>query len=407
MQKAIRQVKIMATKDEVLRLLQENSEVYISGQEMAETLHVTRAAVWKAIKSLEKEGCAIEAVTNRGYRLGRAPDAIDAPYIERSLRELGLNVRVIFKEETGSTNEDARGALRDWISAGNSEGDSMGNSTDDSVGDPAGKQRAVLVIADKQNAGRGRRGRDFYSPLGTGLYMSLAMGNVQEVLKMAKVTAVAAVAVATAADETVFGGTDRTKIKWVNDIYLDEKKVCGILSEAFMPMEDEGDGCVVVGIGINVYEPAGGFPDDIDNKAGALITMHASSKAPVDGSGSEDRKVNGYVAEDRNGNKLSVADEVTDNPGRTGLRSVLASRVIANFFKYMENPGLSLHKYREKSYLTGYEVMINDFRNEQKDEKNKTAKAVEIDDECRLVVEYPDGRREALSSGEVSVVKSR
>ena len=132
----------------------------------------------------------------------------------------------------------------------------MGNSVDDSggdhTGDPAGKQRAVLVIADKQNAGRGRRGRDFYSPPGTGLYMSLAMGNVQEVLKMAKVTAVAAVAVATAADETVFGGTDRTKIKWVNDIYLDEKKVCGILSEAFMPMEDEGDGCVVVGIGINV-----------------------------------------------------------------------------------------------------------------------------------------------------------
>ena len=405
----------MATKDEVLRLLQEKNEEYISGQEMAETLHVTRAAVWKAIKSLEKEGCAIEAVTNRGYRLGRALDAIDAPYIERSLRESGLNVKVIFKEETGSTNEDARGALRDWVSAGGSEGDSIGNSTDDSignstddsVGDPAGKQRAVLVIADKQNAGRGRRGRDFYSPPGTGLYMSLALGNVQEVLKMAKVTAVAAVAVATAADETVFGGTDRTKIKWVNDIYLDEKKVCGILSEAFMPMEDEGDGCVVVGIGINVYEPVGGFPYDIDNKAGALITIHASSKAPVDGSGSEDRKVNGYIAEDRNGNELSVADEVTDNPGRTGLRSVLASRVIANFFKYMENPGLSLHKYREKSYLTGYEVIINDFRNEQKDGKNKTAKVIGIDDECRLVVEYPDGRREALSSGEVSVVKSR
>ena len=405
----------MATKDEVLRLLQEKNEEYISGQEMAETLHVTRAAVWKAIKSLEKEGCAIEAVTNRGYRLGRALDVIDAPYIERSLRESGLNVKVIFKEETGSTNEDARGALRDWVSAGGSEGDSMGgsmgNSVDDSggdhTGDPAGKQRAVLVIADKQNAGRGRRGRDFYSPPGTGLYMSLAMGNVQEVLKMAKVTAVAAVAVATAADETVFGGTDRTKIKWVNDIYLDEKKVCGILSEAFMPMEDEGDGCVVVGIGINVYEPAGGFPDDIDNKAGALITIHASSKDTVDGSGTEDRKVNGYVAEDRNGNELSVADEVTDNPGRTGLRSVLASRVIANFFKYMENPGLSLHKYREKSYLTGYEVIINDFRNEQKDGKNKTAKVIGIDDECRLVVEYPDGRREALSSGEVSVVKSR
>ena len=383
----------MATKDEVLRLLQEKNEEYISGQEIADRLHVTRAAVWKAIKSLEKEGCAIEAVTNRGYRLGRSPDAIDASYIERSLRESGLNVRVIFKEETGSTNEDARLALREWVSSGSS----AGNSTDDSVGDPEGRMRAVLVIADKQNAGRGRRGRNFYSPPGTGLYMSLAMGNVQEVLKMAKVTAVAAVAVATAADETVFGGTDRTKIKWVNDIYIGEKKVCGILSEAFMPMEDEGDGCVVVGIGINVYEPAGGFPDDIDNRAGALITLHASSDDTVDESGTEDRS----------GNESSREGEATENSGRTGLRSVLASRVIANFFKYMAAPELSLKKYREKSNLTGHEVMINDFRNEQKDGKNKTAKAVEIDDECRLVVEYPDGRREALSSGEVSVVKSR
>ncbi|MBQ7587890.1 MAG: biotin--[Lachnospiraceae bacterium] len=401
----------MATKDEVLRLLQENSEVYISGQEMADRLHVTRAAVWKAIKALEKEGCAIEAVTNRGYRLGRAPDAIDAPFIERSLRESGLNVRVIFKEETGSTNEDARSALRDWVSAGdpvgNSENSSMGNSSDDPADDPARRQRAVLVIADKQNAGRGRRGRDFYSPPGTGLYMSLAMGNVQEVLKMARVTAVAAVAVADAVDETVFDGDDRTAIKWVNDIYIGEKKVCGILSEAFLPMEDEEDGCVVVGIGINVYEPTGGFPEDIDNRAGALITLHESSEGAVDGSGTENRNGKESVAEARSGNESSGEGGVTVDPGRTGLRSVLASRVIAGFFKYMAAPELSLKKYREKSNLIGHEITINDFRNEAKDRPDKTAVVIEIDDECRLVVEYPDGRREALSSGEVSVVKSR
>ncbi len=386
----------MATKDEVLRLLQEKSEVYISGQEMADRLHVTRAAVWKAIKSLEKEGCAIEAVTNRGYRIGRVLDAIDAPYIERSLRESGLNVRVIFKEETGSTNEDARSALRDWVSAGGSMGNSVDDSGGDHTGDPAGKQRAVLVIADKQNAGRGRRGRDFYSPPGTGLYMSLAMGNVQDVLKTAKITAVAAVAVADAVDETVYEGSDRTGIKWVNDIYIGEKKVCGILSEAFLPMEDEGDGCVVVGIGINVYEPVGGFPDDIDNKAGALFPQHTQHSGNVNICSTENRTTITSVL----GN--GQPDVLTGS----GLRSVLASRVIAGFFRYMASPELSLKKYREKSNLIGHEITINDFRNEQKGRPDKTARVIEIDDECRLVVEYPDGSREALSSGEVSVIKA-
>lgn len=342
----------MAVKEEVLSLLEVNRTGFVSGQEIADRLKVTRAAVWKAIKALEKDGCAIEAVTNRGYRLGRPLDAIDASFIERSLKETGLNIAVIYKEETGSTNEDALAALRDGISDRNKQ-----------------DYRGVLVIADKQNAGRGRRGRDFYSPKGTGLYMSIAIPDAQKLLKTVKLTAIAAAAVAEAIDEQVFNGVETAMIKWVNDIYLVEKKVCGILCEAFLPMEDEDLGCIVAGIGINVHAPSGDFPQDIKDKAGYLIDN----------------------------------DAVPDNNIVPGLRSRLAAAAIRRLFHYINEPDGALNVYRSRSNLTGCTVRINSFASNGED---KEALVKGIDDEYRLLVEYPDGSREALSSGEVSVIKN-
>ena len=343
----------MAVKDEILSLLEENRDGFVSGQEIADRLNVTRAAIWKAIKALEKDGYDIEAVTNRGYRLGRTPDIIDAAYIEAALKEAGLNVRVIYKDETGSTNEDALAALRDGIPDGSRQDD-----------------EAVLVIADKQNAGRGRRGRDFYSPKGTGLYMSLALPDVQRLLKTVKLTAIAATAVAEAIDEQVFNGAETTLIKWVNDIYLGDKKVCGILCEAFLPMEDEDRGCIVAGIGINVQAPSGDFPQDIKDKAGYLID---DDTVPADN---------------------------TDQ----GLRSRLAAAVIKRLYHYIDEPDNALSVYRNRSNLMGCTVRINSFASNGED---KEALVKGIDDEYRLLVEYPDGSREALSSGEVSVIKNR
>ena len=276
-------------------------------------------------------------------------DTIDPIYIENRLRSTVSGIRVVFKDETGSTNEDAMSMLTEGTGP-------------------------VLVIADKQLKGRGRRGRDFYSPKGTGLYFSLAMPGAKELMETGKVTATAAVAVATAIDEAVFSGTSTSLIKWVNDIYLGGKKVCGILTEARLPVLSEAGndtkddkGCVVVGIGVNVYEPEGGFPEGIADKAGYLIP----------------------------------ADKAGDSPM---LRSGLAAGIVRNFFHYLNRQDESLKIYREKSNLIGSEVRINTFA--APDIPQRIATVLGIDDDCRLIVEYEDGSREVLSSGEVSVIKN-
>lgn len=341
----------MSTKEEVLKLLNSNKGSFISGQEIAGVLDVSRAAVWKAIKSLESDGLGIEAVTNKGYRLSDEADVIDPGYIRDKLKEEGLDVKVLFKDETGSTNADAVELLKE-------------------------SDVPILVIADKQNAGRGRKGRDFYSPKGSGLYMSLAMRDALTLMKTARVTAVAAVAVAEAVDRVVFGGSNRSLIKWVNDIYLDDKKVCGILSEAMISMEDEASGTVVVGIGINVYEPLGGFPDEISSRAGYLIGQYDRGR---------------YAG---------------NNDSGRGLRSHLAKEIISGFFRYLNKPDDSLKIYRDKSYLSGKYVTVNSFVPNDK-RAGSRARVLGIDDECRLLIEYEDGSSEALSSGEVSVLPTQ
>lgn len=268
-------------------------------------------------------------------------DAINVKDIEEGLRNAGLSVRVYYKEETGSTNEDAR---------------RLSETSD----------IPVLVIANMQKKGRGRRGRDFFSPAGSGLYMSLAIPDASGLIKTVKVTAAAAVAVARAVDETVFFGEERALIKWVNDIYIDEKKVCGILTEAFLSPDDKEAAYMVIGIGINVYEPGDGFPQDIQKKAGYLISAGESVKK--------------------------------------GLRNRLAAEVIKQLFRYLYKPEECLAVYRKKSNLIGCRITINSFVPD--DIRPTLAKVTGIDDECGLVVEYEDGQKETLTSGEVSVVKT-
>ena len=268
-------------------------------------------------------------------------DAINVKDIEEGLRNAGLSVRVYYKEETGSTNEDARRL----------------SETSDTP---------VLVIANMQKKGRGRRGRDFFSPAGSGLYMSLAIPDASGLIKTVKVTAAAAVAVARAVDETVFCGHERALIKWVNDIYIDEKKVCGILTEAFLSPDDKEAAYMVIGIGINVYEPGDGFPQDIQKKAGYLISAGESVKK--------------------------------------GLRNRLAAEVIKQLFRYLYKPEECLAVYRKKSNLIGCRITINSFVPD--DKRPAQAKVIGIDDECGLMVEYEDGQKETLTSGEVSVIKT-
>ena len=311
---------------------------FVSGEEMAKSLYVTRAGIWKAVRTLEREGCDIEAVTNRGYRLKPRKDYISSEAVEADLKGRGLEVKVFYYEETDSTN------LRAQALSGEYDGN-------------------LLVIAGAQTKGRGRKGRSFFSPEDTGIYMSFLLRNGESMAELSNITANAAVATARAIDSEAFGGRDVTKIKWVNDLYLGDRKVTGILSEGFTDLETGGFS-VVIGIGINVFKPSHGFPDDIRDKAGSLEEGGARLTADV--------------------------------------RNRIISETVANIMYFHANPKESLKIYRDKSNLMGCYVKINTFTDTKAE---KYAKVTGIDEDCHLLVEYDDGRREALSSGEVSVVK--
>lgn len=223
----------MSTKDDVLGLLISSSAEYISGEEIATKLGVSRAAIWKAIKSLQKSGYVIDAVTNRGYRLGEDNDIITANGL-RSM--LDFDCRVEYYPTIDSTNTEAKRLIV--------------NGADDTM----------LLVADEQTAGRGRQGKSFYSPPLTGIYMTFVFHPMTGLENAVTATTAASVAVCRAIEAL----TDkRPTIKWVNDVYLDEKKICGILTEAVTDFETQTVTSVIIGIGMNITTVD--FPSDIDN----------------------------------------------------------------------------------------------------------------------------------------------
>ncbi len=229
----------MRTAAGVLKILREK-QGQVSGARMASRLGLTRAAVWKAVQLLRQEGYVIEGVSNRGYTLAGETDRLSASGIESRLSGLWRGTAVQVYQELTSTNTLAR--------------------------QRAGEKRQLLIAADSQTAGRGRRGRDFYSPPDAGLYFSLAMDWGREEPPVL-VTTMAAVAAALVL-EREFGVA--VGIKWVNDLYLQDRKICGILTEAVTSLESGLTASLVTGIGINLTEPEGGYPESIRRTAGAL-----------------------------------------------------------------------------------------------------------------------------------------
>ena len=239
----------------------------------------------------------------------------DLDFLRGALHTRALDIRYV--EETGSTNADL---LADG---------SAGSGT--------------VLIAGRQHSGRGRMSRAFASPEG-GLYMSVLYDGIDPASAL-RLTPKSAVAVALAV-EAVSGR--RTGIKWVNDVFIDGRKVCGILAEAVTQERLR----VVLGIGVNVAEPQGGFPDALKDIAGAVF-----AQAPEH------------------------------------AREKLAAGILDALF----DDALDVYgEYTRRSLVTGREVTVH------RAGRAYQARALEIDREYRLVVEH-DGRREALNSGEVSI----
>ena len=325
----IAMVIIMTVKNRVLRILEENRGEFVSGNEISKQLFVSRNAVWKAVNELKKEGYSIESVTNRGYMLPCSNDIVSPEGIEKYLN---YPLKITVLQEVDSTNN----YLKSLAAQGADEG--------------------TLIVAKKQTGGRGRMGKSFFSPDGTGIYFSLLVKPDFTVEKSLLLTVMAAVAVM----ETVKEYSDADiKIKWVNDVYADGKKLCGILTEGSVSLENSGLDFAIIGIGINIYAPDGGFPEDIKNTAAAVF----SSK-----------------------------------DGRGDMKSKITAEVMNRFLDmYYGKDCDYAERYRNMSYLDGKKITVLGHGG------NEQATALYINENCRLVVKTDDGEIKALSTGDVSV----
>jgi len=225
-------------KTEVLRYLKE-ADGYLSGQELCERLGVSRTAVWKVIRQLTGEGYEIEAVRNRGYRLGGSDDVFQQTELQSVIRTKTVGQNLVFLEEVDSTNNRAKQLAE------------------------AGAPDGTLVIARQQSAGKGRRGKTWESPAAGGIWMSLLLRPAITPDRASMLTLVAALAVAEGIENTC--GLSAL-IKWPNDLVLNKKKICGILTE--MSAEIDCINHVVIGIGINVNIKE--LPDELKGVATSL-----------------------------------------------------------------------------------------------------------------------------------------
>ncbi len=239
-------------KTELLRLLR-GVDGYVSGQELCRRLGVSRTAVWKAIRQLKDAGYEIEAVQNRGYRLLGVPDILSETELKSIRRTEWAGEEIFCFPVVDSTNTKAKQLAEE--------------------GCPAG----ALVVAERQEAGKGRRGRDWDSSAGSGIYMTLVLRPDIRPDNASMLTLVAALAVSTAIENRAGVSAG---IKWPNDIVLNGKKVCGILTE--MSAQSDYVNHIVVGIGINVHNEA--FPEELAQTATSLwreTGMHCNRAALI------------------------------------------------------------------------------------------------------------------------------
>lgn len=324
------------TKNRVLFLLK-NAEGFLSGEQISTEIGVSRMAVSAAVKALRADGYQITAITNRGYRLDESPDYLTVGELMPYLGEERMK-SVICLDTVGSTNRCLKTLAND--------------------GAPSG----TVVVADEQTNGRGRRGRSFVSPKGRGIYLSYLLRIESAPADSTSLTAWAAAAAASAI-ETVCGA--EPEIKWVNDLLLSGKKLCGILTELSVESESNLIDYVVVGIGVNVNEEAEDFPPELRDIAISL------------------RQVLGH-----------------EQP-----RAALCAELIRRFDRLLcdwpQEKERYLQEYRRREKTAGRAISVISAGAE------RSAVALAIEPDFSLRVRFADGTEESLKSGEISIRKKQ
>lgn len=313
----------MSLKQDILTELKA-ANGFVSGQELASRFSKSRAAVWKAIKSLQKDGYVIDAVTNRGYRLSDENDLLSAEIIKS---RLGCKINVYYYNSIDSTNTEAKRKIS------------------------AGDLSEMLLVADEQTQGRGRQGKAFYSPPLTGIYMTLVIHPDISLRNAVTATTAAAVAVCRAIETLT---ELKPQIKWVNDVYLNGRKICGILTEAVSDFETGTVSSIIIGIGMNIKTVS--FPSDIEN-AGSL------------------------------GADIRRADLIAE------ITNELMKITLGDYKGFIDY-------YRSHSLILGKKI------NYIEDGKITAATAIAIDEKGGLTVKKENGEVLTLRSGEISVRKA-
>ncbi len=322
------------SRERVLALLREREGEYLSGEAMSRTLGISRAGVWKAIEGLRQEGYTIASAPNRGYRLENAPDRLRVGELFGLLSDAKIGSQLVCLDVIDSTNTECKRRAMD------------------------GAPEGLVVTAEEQTGGRGRRGRGFQSPRGKGLYLSALFRPDMEPARVNDFTAWVAVAVCDGIESCC--GV-RPQIKWTNDIVLEGKKLVGILTELGIESETNVLDYMVTGIGVNVNQAAEDFSEEIRDMATSLARVL----------------------------------------GRPVRRAELCAHIVRAldrmYAAYPDDRAEYLAKYRADCITTGHQVQLIT------PTARRQAFALEINDDFNLVVELYNGKKEIISAGEVSV----
>ena len=306
---------------------------FISGEEIGKRLEISRAAIWKGIKKLREEGYEIEAVTNKGYRLVLHETMYNEKEILSDLKTKKMGKKLYFYKEVGSTNDVIRQFALD------------------------GAEEGVLAITEMQNNGRGRRGKPWVGPAGTGIWMSLLLRPHIHPSEASVLTLIMGLAVQEAIQKVAGISAD---IKWPNDVLIDNKKLVGILTELDCEINEVQS--VTIGVGINVNTTV--FPEEIADIATSL-----------------------YLAS-----------------GRTFSRKMLVHEILQIFEVYYDRfltsrEGFApfLDTYAKKCITLGKKVRVEG-------RVSFLATAVSVTPQGELLVRREDdGKEEVVFSGEVSI----
>lgn len=320
------------TKSEVLRILQQYSGEPVSGEVLASEIGVSRNSVWKAINSLKKEGYNINGKQKRGYVLEES-NVLSADEIKRFLNNKSLADKILVYDVVDSTNNVAK------TYALSSESRDIFDK---------------VFTANSQTAGKGRLGRSFYSPPSSGLYISFLLHPKVYAESAVMLTTAASVAVSKAIENAA---NQETEIKWVNDVYLNNKKICGILTEAVTDFESGAVESAVIGIGINIST------EDFPDNTGAAGSLGVSTDVCT---------------------RSRLAAEVINQ-----VDEIICDRILSkNDYSYIE-------EYKRRSMVLDRDILIVN--------TNETAHVTDIDDRGGLVVVTADGIKKTLSTGEISI----